>query len=111
MHTRILSTIFLSLVILSCQRSSPYDAEDGLSSFSETGIAQHIRTLSSDEFQGRRPFTVGEEKSLTFLQDEFKKIGLEPGNGSSYLQEVPMVEITPAADSILVVKGNDIIRI
>lgn len=106
MNTRILSIILLSLVILSCQHSSPYDAEDGLSSFTEAGITQHIKTLSSDEFRGRRPFTVGEEKSLTYLQEEFKKIGLEPGNGSSYLQEVPMVEITPTVDSVMHIKGG-----
>ncbi len=106
MNTKILSVILLGFLAASCQKSSQYDAEDGLSSFSEAAIAQHIQTLSSDEFQGRRPFTPGEEKSLAFLQDNFKKIGLEPGNGDSYLQEVPMVEITPTADSLMVVSGG-----
>ncbi|RZK28501.1 MAG: aminopeptidase, partial [Hymenobacter sp.] len=41
-------------------------------------LAQHIKVLASDEFQGRRPFTVGEEKATTYLANEFKKLGLQP---------------------------------
>lgn len=105
-NMKLLCVLLICPVILSCQSNRKYDAEDGLSSFSEPGIEQHIRTLSSDEFQGRRPFTAGEEKSLAYLQDEFKKMGLEPGNAGSFLQEVPMVEITPAVDSVMFVKGG-----
>jgi hypothetical protein len=43
---------------------------------------------------GRKPFTDGETKTVAFLQEKFAGMGLEPGNGSSYLQEVPMVNIT-----------------
>jgi Zn-dependent M28 family amino/carboxypeptidase len=55
---------------------------------------------------GRMPFTEGETKTLAYLEDEIKKLGLEPGNGTSYLQEVPMVEITTQTDSTLNVKGE-----
>ena len=57
-------------------------------------IGQHIEQLSSDDFMGRMPFTEGETKTVNYLQKEFEKIGLMPGNGSSYFQEVPLVEIT-----------------
>ncbi|MBA4055986.1 MAG: peptidase M28, partial [Marivirga sp.] len=48
----------------------------------------------------------GEKKTLTYLEEQFKALGLEPGNGNSYLQEVPMVEITPSADTILTVSSG-----
>ncbi|QYH37479.1 M28 family peptidase [Algoriphagus sp. NBT04N3] len=61
--------------------------------FTTSDIESHIDTLSSDYFLGRMPFTEGEEKTVAYLVNEFQKIGLEPGNGDSYIQEVPMVSI------------------
>ena len=53
-----------------------------------------VERLSSDEFEGRAPGTVGEEKTLKLLADEFAKLGLKPGNKGSWFQDVPLVEIT-----------------
>ena len=53
--------------------------------------------MSDDSLQGRKPFTQGETKTIAYLQKKFKENGLEPGNGDSYLQEVPMVNIKTTA--------------
>jgi len=54
----------------------------------------HIQTLASDDFEGRLPGTVGEAKSIEYITEQFKDIGLEPGNpNGSFLQEVPLVGI------------------
>ena len=37
-----------------------------------------IKTLSGDEMQGRGTFTPGIDKAATFIESEFKKIGLQP---------------------------------
>jgi len=98
----------MSTFFLTCS-PSPQHTPAGLASFTLQGLEAHIRVLASDEFQGRKPFTEGEVKTLKYLEQTFKEIGLEPGNGDSYLQEVPMVEITPRADSIMKVntpQGN-----
>ena len=52
------------------------------------------QTLSSDEFEGRAPTTAGEEKTVALLADRFRKAGLKPGNGTSWFQDVPLVENT-----------------
>ncbi len=64
-----------------------------------------IAMLASDSFMGRKPFTAGETKTLEFLQTKYKEIGLQPGNGDSYLQAVPMVNIEATADSQMEVKS------
>ncbi|MBD1394147.1 M28 family metallopeptidase [Mucilaginibacter glaciei] len=56
-------------------------------------IKQHIAVLANDSLLGRKPFTVGEEKTIAYIAAQFKKMGLEPGNKGSYFQDVPMVEI------------------
>jgi Zn-dependent M28 family amino/carboxypeptidase len=68
-------------------------------------IGEHIRVLASDEFQGRKPFTVGEEKTTAYLAAEFKKLGLQPGPGGSYFQPVPLVEITGTPASTMQITG------
>src|ERR1700738_5003638 len=58
------------------------------------GMLAHIKALSSDEFEGRAPGTKGEELSVNYITDQFKKIGLKPGNpDGTYVQEVPLAGI------------------
>ena len=71
----------------------------------QSTIARHIARLSSDEFQGRKPCTPGEEKTVNYLRDEFEKLGLAPGNGDSYFQEVPMVEISGTPSERMEISG------
>lgn len=61
----------------------------------EIGLRDHIRVLASDEYAGRRPGTEGEQKTTTYLVEQLRKLGLKPGNGESYLQTVPLTEVTP----------------
>ena len=69
-------------------------------------IGNGIERLASDDFQGRMPFTEGETKTINYLKDEFVKLGLEPGNGDSYFQDVPMVEITGKPSEKMVIFGG-----
>jgi Zn-dependent M28 family amino/carboxypeptidase len=62
---------------------------------------RHIVTLASDEFEGRKPGTAGERKTVDYLVAEFKKLGLQPGNRGAWTQEVPIVEITAGSDAEL----------
>jgi Zn-dependent M28 family amino/carboxypeptidase len=73
----------------------------------ETGFRNDLRLLASDEFEGRKPGTPGEDKTVAFLVDQFKKLGLKPGNGDSYVQSVPLVEITALSAPTLSVTGRD----
>jgi len=50
--------------------------------------------LSSDAFEGRAPGSPGEERTVALLEREFAKAGLQPGNRGSWVQDVPLVEIT-----------------
>jgi len=69
-------------------------------------LARHIQVLASDAFQGRRPFTAGEEKATSYLAAEFKKLGLQLGPNGSYFQPVPLVEIAGKPDSVATITGN-----
>jgi Zn-dependent M28 family amino/carboxypeptidase len=63
------------------------------------------RTLSSDEYEGRAPGTAGEARTIAFLAEEFRRAGLQPGNGTSWYQDVPLVEITAQGSPRLEIGG------
>jgi Zn-dependent M28 family amino/carboxypeptidase len=72
-----------------------------------TRILNHIKVLASDDFEGRKPGTPGEEKTVAYLEAEFKKLGLKPGNtDGTFIQKVPMVGITPEATPLVFSKGD-----
>jgi Zn-dependent M28 family amino/carboxypeptidase len=102
--------VFLSTIVavtLSCsEKEQTFDREDGLAAFTIEGVENHLKILASDDFMGRMPFTEGERKTLAYLEDQYKAIGLEPGNGNSFLQEVPMVEIATEAAPTMDVKSE-----
>jgi Zn-dependent M28 family amino/carboxypeptidase len=62
--------------------------------------------LASDAFEGRAPGTPGEEKTIALLIERFKAAGLQPGNGSSWTQDVPLVEMTATTISPLSFTGG-----
>ena len=94
---RLLTCISIMLVVSCNQDEEPVDTNDGLNFFSTDSIKKNVAILASDSFMGRKPFTEGERKTINFLQEQFRAIGVEPGNGNSYLQEVPMVNIRATA--------------
>ncbi|MEO8335755.1 MAG: M28 family metallopeptidase [bacterium] len=58
-------------------------------------LMSHIRVLADDSLMGRQPGSVGEDKTIAYLEGQFKAMGLEPGNtDGSYIQKVPLVGIT-----------------
>ncbi|HEX3397007.1 MAG TPA: M28 family peptidase [Steroidobacteraceae bacterium] len=71
----------------------------------DVAYGDHVRVLASDDFQGRKPGTAGEDKTVAYLIDNFRRLGLKPGNGTSYVQQVPLVQITAGADATLTASG------
>jgi Zn-dependent M28 family amino/carboxypeptidase len=62
------------------------------SEISAANLARHVRTLASDEFEGRAPATAGEDKTVAYLSREFAKAGLEPGGpDGKWTQDVPLI--------------------
>jgi Zn-dependent M28 family amino/carboxypeptidase len=111
--------LLLFVVVGACSRQSA--TESGSSSaggpaaapittmpqFEATRMLEHIKVLSSDEFEGRAPGSKGEELTVKYLEEEFKKMGLRPGNtDGTFIQDLPLVGITGANTRPLTVTGG-----
>lgn len=95
----------IALLAAACNETKAPSATATAAAFNRDSMMQNIKILASDSFEGRKPFSPGETKTVAFLEHAFKQLGLEPGNGSSYVQDVPMVEITPYADAVMKVQS------
>jgi len=81
------------------QSAAPAAPHRSLAAISEAGLLGHIKTLASDEFEGRAPGSLGETRSVAYIEQQFKRLGLRPGNpNGTYRQAVPMqgMKATPA---------------
>ena len=68
-------------------------------------------TLASDAFEGRAPGSEGETKTVAYLTEQFSALGLTPGNpDGTWVQEVPLVGITPLPGDSLVVSRDGNVR-
>jgi Zn-dependent M28 family amino/carboxypeptidase len=68
--------------------------QPGLEAITPDGLLGYTKVLASDEFEGRAPGSKGEELSVKYITDQFKKIGLRPGNpDGTYTQDVPLAGI------------------
>ncbi len=76
------------------------------SAINKDSLDKEISILASDAFEGRKPFTSGETKTIEYLKKQFQMLGLEPGNGSSYYQDVPMVNIVTEAAPTMQVQSS-----
>jgi Zn-dependent M28 family amino/carboxypeptidase len=97
--------LLLIFLILSCSQKA-HDIEAAVASLNTDELAHDVQILSSDDFEGRFPASPGEEKTIAFLEEEYKKVGLKPGNGDSFFQDVPLVEITATPQTDLIVTGG-----
>lgn len=94
----------LALIVLA---QSPTAA--GAKGISAAEMLRHIQVLASDTFEGRGPGTPGEELTVAYIVDQYRRLGLKPGNpDGTYLQEVPLVGFKTKATGAFHVSGQTI---
>ena len=105
---RMCAALLPLLALGSCETTAPPPAADasypqGLAdpplpppppppSVSMERMSEITRVLASDEFQGRSMGTVGEERTVAYLIEQFRAAGLEPGGeNGTWVQTVPLI--------------------
>lgn len=115
MRAILMMCLALSSTLTACDAPVPRESEaraggaqqgSDAPEFTREALATHIRRLASDEFAGRQPGSDGEQRTVAYLTEAFRKIGLKPGNGSSYTQAVPYVKISTVGTPELRIAGK-----
>ena len=85
-------------------------AADTPPDFKEANLRATMEALSSDAFGGRAPGSPGEKLTIDYISGRFRDYGLQPADGGSYLQEVPLLQITADPSAVLTVSGGAPLR-
>jgi Zn-dependent M28 family amino/carboxypeptidase len=106
--TRIPYVLAASFLLLNgCSKSGPQDLSPALGSISPDSLLSEIKVLSSDEYEGRKPGSLGETKTIAYMQQQCEQAGLKPGNpDGTWLQNVPLAGITSKISPEITVNGK-----
>jgi len=72
--------------------ASPAATQTAAPGIEPARLAETVRTLTDDWFQGRAPGTLGEQRTVAYLIGRFQALGLEPGGpDGKWVQQVPLL--------------------
>ncbi len=103
-------SVTFPLLLVSCAALNPEGRlQNGFNAIGTDTLLSEIKTLSSDAFEGRKPGTDGETKTIAYLEYQFRQLGLKPGTPSgSYLQTVPLAGIVSKPEAQITVSGKPV---
>jgi hypothetical protein len=91
---------YLALLLFVCQYGYAQTIEQIIS---KEYVERLIKTLSSDDMQGRATFTPGIDKAAKFIESEFKSIGLKPLTGEAgFRQSFSKIQLKPSETKVTV---------
>lgn len=96
----------VAIIALSAFMATAIPAQDRTANFSADKMRERVKTLSADSFEGRGPGAPGGLRAAQWIADEMKAIGVKPGNRKSYFQNVKLVGIKAAPNTVLEVSGR-----
>lgn len=106
MKNQLFFILLFILALSACKQATPSpNTDEAEATINATDLEKHIMTLASDEFQGRKPSTLGEELTVNYLANVFQKMGLEGAfENNSYFQEVPIVTMHYSPEKEIILK-------
>lgn len=85
----------LAVLIFTIYFSVLAASQPAIAGVKERHLRPHVSVLASDEFQGRKPGTAGEKKTIEYIAQNWAKAKLQPAaNDGSWFAPVPLVQRT-----------------
>jgi hypothetical protein len=97
--------IFLPLLSTLTIAQKPEDLIKFSNVITKEGLKAKLSIIASAEMEGRETASPGQKRAAAYIESEFKRMGLQPGNGSSYQQLYPVFQ-DELTEKKLVVNGS-----
>lgn len=78
-----------SLVALAQKPAKP---ETYAKTITAADLKKHLYIVAGPEMEGRETATEGQRKAAAYIENEFRRIGLQPGNNGSFQQLYPLFQ-------------------
>jgi len=109
-HPRVVALVLLGAVVpaalVGCRTEAGADLEAARASIEASDLARYVEDLAADSMGGRAPSSIGEERAVRYIRDRFETVGLEPGAGDGWFQEVALVSATGTPTRTAEVRGR-----
>lgn len=103
--------LLATLTLPTLAQTIPSEAKKTAKAVRPENIEAHMRYLSDDKLQGRKPGSPGFEMAAQYVEEQFKKLGLKPaGQNGTFRQAVPLrkAQVREEASSLaLIRRGAD----
>ena len=86
--SKIKTTLFLSAIFFTFSKINSQVPDTGLESINSKNLIQTVKTLCSEEFDGRLPGSKGYIKAAEFVAERFEQTGLLPAGDENYFQHL-----------------------
>lgn len=96
-------SILSFIALLACQ---PEQQRISTRQMSRSTLQKDVEIFASDSMEGRAPCTVGETRTIGYLQKRMKEIGLDPAFGDNYFQKVPLVQILSTVPNPVIINDG-----
>ena len=100
-----------ALALLTACASTPAERGPAAARIDPLRMSNMVRTLASDDYEGRAPGTAGEAKTIAYIAEQFRLAGLEPaGENGGWTQRVPLVrtQLDKPGSAVATMKGQRI---
>src|ERR1700754_4680802 len=108
-----LSIAALGLAIAASAQNNTADPQKYAKLITAEDAKKHLSILASDEYEGRETGKPGADKAAHYLENEFKRLGLQAPVNGSYFLDIPLVEnslkITGTLNGQEIVNGKDFV--
>ncbi|HEX7046252.1 MAG TPA: M28 family metallopeptidase [Gammaproteobacteria bacterium] len=104
---RHLALFGLFVLLAACEQNAPGENPAGSDAIDGIDMIRHVGVLAADDMGGRAPGSPAEDKVIEYVTSQFVEAGLQPGNGDSWTQEVPLVKITASPDMVMTVAPRE----
>lgn len=99
---RKLLTIICSCAALSMQAQTSPNPKPYATSITSADLKRHLYIVAGKEMEGRETATEGQRKAAVYIENQFKALGLLPGNNGSYQMQFPVTQDSMTSAAVTV---------
>lgn len=107
MHKKTAIILFLMLPVFTVAQKKDKNAVKAAATITTDDMKRHLYIIAGKEMEGRDTPSPGLEKAAGYIEEQFKAIGLAPGNNGSYRQYYPLYRDS-ISGAVLKINGETI---
>lgn len=103
---KIVLTTLCYFIVAATFAQANYNVEKFANTITQKDLKQHLTYIAGNETEGRETATDGQRKAALYIEEQFKNLGLKPGNANSYYQYFKVYQDVLHSSSLKIYDAN-----